>query len=129
MPKLITQQLVFLFQEVNAALQAENSMFPRGKKQKKNSMEKKFKGGGHPMGSSSRMLNSSSYNPPKIVTEAIDEEEGFLESDDEGAAILGCNNDSGFRSDAALTSRSAISEISKVTQDTVVQDGVHVTAL
>jgi len=67
--------------------------------------------------------NTNHFNPPKIVTEPL-EDEGFLDSDDEGAAILGRSTD-----ETALTTRSAVSDVSKISQETSIQDGVHVTAL
>ena len=64
--------------------------------------------------------------PPKIVAEAIIDEDGFLDSDDEGAAILTRSTEF---TEAAITSRSGISEVSKLSHDTSIHDGVHVTSL
>ncbi len=61
--------------------------------------------------------------PPKIVAE---EDGRFGDSDDEGAAILGRSGDF---NDTAMFSRSGISDVSKLTQDTSIHDGVHVTSL
>ena len=64
-------------------------------------------------------------NPPRIVTEAVDDD-GFFDSDDEGVAILGRSGD---YNESALTTRSANSDASKITQETSIHGGVHITAL
>jgi len=99
----------------------ENSVFPRGPKK---GGDKKKKGG--PISGTSSCLNNQ-LSPPQIVTEMRDED-AFLDSDDEGAAILGRSTDFNTNS-TALTSRSGISDVSKLTQDTSIHDGVHVTSL
>lgn len=112
-------------QDINAALHVENSVFPRNRKKDGNFEKLKGNKSGS-MGTSSRtMSNANHLIAPKIVTEQIDED-GFLDSDDEGAAILGRSQDF---TEGALTTRSGISDVSKLSQETNVQDGVHVTCL
>jgi len=110
-------------QDINAALHVENSVFPRGPKKNGNKRKK-----GAVSGTSS-CLNKH-LSPPRIGTEMRDED-AFLDSDDEGAAILGRPSDFNTTNGngTALTSRSGLSDVSKLTQDTIIQDGVHVTSL
>ena len=73
------------------------------------------------------LLNSGTHYcniQPKIITEAVDED-GFLDSDDDGAPFL-IRRSVDFTSATPLTTRSAITNCKP---ETTILDGVHVTAL